>query len=526
MTFTKGKFKKGAWGLLLSLLTSTAAFAETEIRAVMHSDLRVTDPIITTAHITRNHAYMIYDVLVAKDSSFNVRPQMADWTISDDGTIYSFTLRDGLKFHDGAPVTARDAVASLRRWAVRNPGGQMIMDETISLEAQDEKNFVWSLKRPFGPLLDTLAYSPIMPFIMPEAVANTPPDQPINSFIGSGPFKMVVEEFQPGIGATYVKNEDYVPRDEPPDDMAGGKVVHIDKVRWVSMPDQQTVINALASGEIDYVELVPPDLLSLVEDNDDVIIQKRAPLNAQTIGRMNFKHPPFDNQKIRQAALYALYQEPILVNMMALPEYYDLCGAIFGCGTPFSSEAGAETLLERGDVEKAKALLAEAGYDNTPIVLMQPTDVASLTAQPIVAAQLLRAAGFNIDLQPMDWQTLVSRRVSMAPPAEGGWNLFFTNWDAPDIASPLTSVMLNGRGDQGWFGWPVDETLESLKQDYVNTKSDEERVQVAAKIQAHVLDFVIYVPLGEYQFPEGRRKNIKGGIATNVPVFWNMTKEE
>lgn len=520
------KFKYGIAASMIALGAGNA-WAETTLTAVMHSDLRILDPIITTAHITRDHGYMIYDVLIAVDENFKPQPQMANWTVSDDGKVYTFTLRDGLKFHDGAPVTAADAVASLERWAKRDAGGQLIMDITESLKASDDKTLVWTLKEPFAPFLDTLAkQAALPPFIMPARVAATPADTAITEHIGSGPFKFVQAEFQPGIGVSYVKNEDYVPRSEPASWMAGGKVVNVDKVRWVTMSDAQTAVNALSSGEIDYIEQVPVDLVPLFEGDDAVVLEQRDPFGYQTMGRLNFKHPPFDNPDIRRAALLSMSQEPVLAALMADPNYYKVCGAVFGCGTPNESTVGSESLVAKGNVEKAKELLEKAGYDGTPIVLMQPTDVSSLTAQPVVAAQQMRAAGFNVDMQPMDWQTLVGRRASKDAPADGGWNVFFTNWQIPEIATPLNSVMLNGRGDQGWFGWPQDDKIEALKKDYIAASTPEAQKAVIEKIQAHTLDNVLYIPLGEYNPPQARRTNIVDMLGSPVPVFWNVKKTE
>ncbi len=516
----------GALLATTAMATAGAAWTETTITAVMHSGLRVLDPVITTAHITRNHAYMIYDVLVAVDGDFKPQPQMADWTVSDDGLTYTFTLRDGLKFHDGAPVTMADAEASLKRWAKRDAGGQLIMDVTESLTATDDKTLVWKLTKPFGPLLDTIGkQSALPPFIMPARIAATPSDTAITEHIGSGPFKFVVDEFQPGVSVTYVKNEDYIPRSEPADNMAGGKVVNVDKVVWTTMPDVQTSMNAILAGEIDYIEALQVDLLPLLDGDPDVVYEKREPMGYQTIGRMNFKYPPFNDVKARQAAQMALSQEAVLATLVGNPDYYEVCGAIFGCGTPLADATGSETLTSGGDIEGAKKLLSESSYDGTPIVLMAPTDVITLAAQPVVAAQALRNAGFNVDMQPMDWQTLVTRRASQNPPAEGGWNLFFTNWLVPEISSPLVSPMLNGRGDKAWFGWPEDPVVEELKAAFVDAGSLEEQQEIAKKIQAHTLEQVLYIPLGQYINPQARRSNIVDMLPSPVPVFWNIKKE-
>lgn len=520
-------FKTITASLLATSMLAGAAWAEKTVTAVMHSGLRVLDPVMTTAHITRDHAYMIYDVLIAQDSEFQPQPQMAAWEISEDGKTYNFTLRDGLTFHDGAPVTAEDAVASLKRWAENDAGGQVIMDRTETLEATDDKTITWVLSEPFVPMLDVLSkQSALPPFIMPARVAETPADEPVTDYTGSGPFRFVEDEFQPGVSVTYEKYEDYVPRDEPADWMAGGKHVNVDKVKWVNMPDIQTAVNALLGGEIDYIEQMQVDLLPLLEGDPNVTVEVREPTGMQTMARLNFLHPPFDDPKIRQAALAAISQESVLAAMIGNPEYYQICGAVLGCGTPLGSETDAETLTEGGGMEKAKALLDEAGYDGTPVLLMAPTDLVALATQPVVVSQMLREAGFTVDMQPMDWQTLVTRRAGQATPADGGWNMFITNWMVPEISNPISNPMLNGRGDDAWFGWPTDEKIEQLKADYIAAEDADAQKEVGEEIQAHAIENVLLTPLGQYSLPQARRNVITGMIESPVPVFWNIEKTE
>jgi peptide/nickel transport system substrate-binding protein len=502
------------------------AVAQT-LMVVPHSGLRVLDPIITTAHITRNHGYMIYDTLLGIDKDFKPQPQMASWTISDDKRVYTFKLRDGLKWHDGAPVTAEDCVASLKRWAARDVGGQIMMDKTASLVAADAKTISWTFKEDFPFVLEILSKpSSVVPFMMPKRIAETPANTAISEHIGSGPFSFVTKEYQPGVKVVYDKFADYVPRSEPPNWLSGGKVAKVDRVEWVTMPDAQTALNAIGSGEVDFIEAPPVDLLPLVQSNEELNVELLAKLGSQTMGRMNFLYPPFDNPKIRKAALMALRQKDVLDALIGNPEYYTVCGSIFGCGTPYETATGAETLVGSGNIEAAKALLKEAGYDGTPVVLMQPTDVVTVKAQPVVAAQALRAAGFNVDMQAMDWQTLVTRRASQKPPAEGGWNLFFTNWIVPEIMTPLNNPMLNGRGKDGWFGWPDDPVLEDLKAKYIKSTTPESQKAVAAEIQKHAMDVVNYIPLGQYKIPYVWRKELTGLIESPVPVFWNIEKKD
>src|SRR5215470_13830861 len=321
--------------------TTPALAAGKTITAVMHLDLRIIDPLFTTAYITRDHGYMVYDTLLATDSNFKVQPQMADWKVSDDKLTYTFTLRDGLKWHDGAPVTAEDCVASLKRWGKNDNMGQKLMDFTASIEAADAKTIVLKLKEPYGLVLESIGKpSSYVPFMMPKRLAETPDGQQIPEQIGSGPFKFVQAEFQPGVKAVYEKNPDYVPRKEPASWTAGGKVVKVDRVEWLTMADAQTAVNALQSGDIDFMENPPFDLLPVLQASPDLTIEVLNKFGFQTLGRMNFLHPPFDNIKVRKAALLAISQKDVLDALVGNAKYQEQCPAFFVCGTPLATDAG------------------------------------------------------------------------------------------------------------------------------------------------------------------------------------------
>ncbi|HEU0148180.1 MAG TPA: ABC transporter substrate-binding protein [Bradyrhizobium sp.] len=508
--------------------TSPAVAAGKTITAVMHSDLRVIDPIFTPAYITRDHGYMVYDTLLATDANFKIQPQMADWAISDDKLTYTFTLRDGLKWHDGTPVTAEDCVASLKRWGKVDTLGSKLMEFTAGIEATDARTFTLKLKEPYGLVLESLGKpSSTVPFMMPKRLAETPVTQQIPEQIGSGPFKFVQAEFRPGVKAVYEKNTDYVPRKEPPSWTAGAKVVKVDRVEWVTMLDAQTAVNALQSGDIDFMEFPPLDLEPVLASNPDIEMNVLNKFGYQTLGRMNFLYPPFDNPKIRRAAFLAMNQKDVLDALVGNPKYYKICGAFFGCGTPLETDVGSESLVKGNGLEQAKKLLAEAGYDGTPVVVLAPGDAITLKPQPIVVAQQLRAAGFKVDLQATDWQSVVTRRASQKPPSEGGWNMFFTNSVIADVGNPLASTFLGGKGKKGLFGWPDDPKIEELRDAYARALTPEDRKKISVAIQQEAYDAVIYIPLGQWFGPSAWRKSLTGVLEGQaVPVFWNVDKSE
>lgn len=506
------------------VLGSTAAGADT-LRVVMQSGLRITDPIMSTAFITRDHGYMIYDTLLGVDSDFNVQPQMADWEVSDDEKTYTFTLRDGLTWHDGAPVTAEDCVASINRWAGIDSTALPLMTLVENIEVVDDKTFTIELNTPTTLLLAGLSkLSSRAPFMMPKRVAETPASEPISEHVGSGPFVFVEEDFQPGLRVVYEKFEDYVPRDEPASWTAGGKVVNVDRVEWLTMPDQMTAINALQTGEVDFIQQVPFDLLPLVENSSDIEVGILDMLGAWTYFRMNWLHPPFDNQLVRQAAIAAVDQEDVMQALVGNPEYYQTCAAIMGCGNVNGDEYGREWVVN-GQIEKAKELLEEAGYDGTPVVIMAPTDLAMVVPQPIVIADALGRAGFNVDLRMMDWQTLAGQQSNQNAPSEGGWNIFSTYSILATSGDPFGNTPLATDGRESWAGWPDVPEISQLRLDYARASTTEEQREIASEIQRIAIDQGVVGPLGQFRIPAAWSTEWSGFIESPITVFWNVSKD-
>ena len=518
----------GAVGVATATLAPLPAAAETVLKAVKHSALRVLDPIVTTAYITRNHGYMIYDTLFAQNDKFEAKPQMVEtWNVSADKLTYSFTLRDGLKWHDGPPVTSEDCIASIKRWAKSDSMGQMLMRFVKDMAAVDQKTFTITLSEPYGLVIDSLAkVSSNVPFMMPKRMADTPHTEQVKEQIGSGPFKFVQAEFQPGVKTVYVKNTDYIPRKEAPSWASGGKVVKVDKVEWVAISDHMTAVNALIAGEIDYIEAPPHDLLPILEKAKGIKMHVHNKFGLQGMLRFNHLHPPFDNPKIREAVAYAINQVDYQKAWIGNPKYYQACPAMYVCETPLASDAGAEGKL-KGNLEKARQLLKEAGYDGTPVTLIAPTDVASIAAYPVVSKQALERIGMKVDMQAMDWQTLVGRRAKREPPAQGGWNLFHTNWTAADLLNPVMNAGFNAGGkESGWFGWVDDKPLDALRVAFAKETDPAKQRQIAVDAQKRAYEISAYLPIGEYTQPQAFRDNVTGLLETPTTVlFWNVEKK-
>jgi peptide/nickel transport system substrate-binding protein len=468
---TRREFAATAASLAAIGFTTTAKGAHTKtLRFIAGSDLRVLDPIWTTAGITRNHGYMVFDTPFALDAEFNPQPQMVgDYSISPDQLRYSFSLRDGLRFHDGEPVRGADCVASLRRWMVRDSFGQALSTAVDEIEAAGDKSFTIRLKEPFPLLLDAIAKVASPPFIMPERLAKTDPYQQVTEAVGSGPYKFVKEEFQPGHMVVYVKNTDYVPRSEPPSWASGGKVVRVDRVEWLYVPDAMTKAAALASGEADWWENPPPDIWPILAANPEIILAELDPLGSMGTLRFNHLQPPFDNVKMRQAVLAVADQVDFLTAYAGDPQNWKLCPSFFTCGTPMASDAGTSAQTGKRDFDKARKLIAEAGYKGEKIVVLDAVDVPIVHSQALVAADLLRKLGLTVEIAASDWGNLVIRRASKKPIDDGGWNVFGTSWGCRHAGSrpqPVAAdqrrcgvVRLAGRRQARGLEEPVDEVI-------------------------------------------------------------------
>jgi peptide/nickel transport system substrate-binding protein len=496
------------------------------LRFVQNGNMAILDPIWTTAYVTRTHGYFIYDTLFSMDAENVVKPQMVDkWTVSADKTLWTFTLRDGLAWHDGTPVTSADCIPSIKRWGARDSMGLKLMDFVKEFKAVDDKTFTMQLKEPYGLVLESLGKpSSNVPFMMPKRLAETDPFKQIDSQMGSGPYIYVNAESKPGEKHVYVKNAKYKPRAEPPSGLSGGKVVKIDRVEIIEMPDPLQQVNAIMAGEIDLIEQPPHDLIPMLKKDKGVRMVDWNPLGQQFVIRFNHLTKPFNNVKIRQAALLAMRQEDYLKATVGEPEYYKVCSAAFICGTPNAFDA-PDGILVKPNFEKAKALLKEAGYDGTPVVLMQSTTLPVLTNVAPVTKSLLEQAGFKVDMQSMDWQTLVTRRTKKEPADQGGWNIFHTFTVAADILNPISDTYMVAQGDKSWFGWPTDPVIEKLRDDYAKETDPAKAKELAHAVQNRALETAQYGWIGQWYGPGVARTNITGWLKAPVPVMWNVEKK-
>ncbi|WP_149538708.1 ABC transporter substrate-binding protein [Siccirubricoccus phaeus] len=523
----RGTAAAGAVGTLPQFAIAQPG-ANRVLKFIPQSDLGILDPHVTTAYVTRHHAFMVFDTLYGMDGEFGIQPQMAaGHVVEEEGRRWTITLRPGLLFHDGEKVRARDCAASIRRWAMRHPLGQELLARLDELSTPDDATLVFRLKRPF-PLLAEALGSLVTPccMIMPERIAAAAdPARPVTEMIGSGPFRFKADERVQGSRFVYERFERYVPRESgTPSWTAGPKRVNIDRVEWIVTPDPATAAAALQNGETDWWEVPTSDLLPVLKRNRNIVVDLPNPTGLMGYGRFNHLHPPFDNPGVRRALLGAINQADYMTAVTGTDRslWRDGVG-FFPPGTPLASDAGMGTLTSTPDYDKVKRDLAAAGYKGEKVVLLAATDFPTLNALCQVGADMFRKAGMNVDFVAMDWASVVARRANRNPPEQGGWSIFFTFWTGLDVINPGVNQPIRGNGAQGWWGWSSSERLEALRQQWFDAPDLAAQQAAAREMQAVAFEEVPTLPLGQYFQSTAYRRTLTE-VPKGMPLFWNLKK--
>ncbi len=499
-------------------LPAPFAVAQSTLRVVMHSDLKILDPIWTTAYMSRNHGYMVYDTLFAMDAAGKVQPQMVDrWTVSPDGLVYTMTLRDGLLWHDGAPVTAEDCVASIKRWAAKDAMGQKLMTFVKEMQVVDAKTIGINLKAPTGLVLGGLGKpSSAAPFMMPKRVAETDPNTQITDFTGFGPFVFSKDEWQPGDKTVYAQVRP-VRAAQRAAVGHGGRQGRQGRPRRVARDRRPADRGQRADRGRDRHDRgagARPD--AAAEEGRQRQARRLEPARQPVHVPLQLdSQKPFDNPKVRQAVWHAFNQE-------GLPE-----GGHRQRRTTTRSARRCSSAARRSSRRRAwkdcssptstrpRRLLKEAGYDGTPIVLMHSTDLQVLTNLAPVAKQLLEKAGFKVDMQSMDWQSLVARRAKKDAPDKGGWHAFLTSWVSADVLNPVMTAFLNSSLREGDVRLACDAEIEKLRDAYAKEGDPAKQKAIAEAVQVRWAQNPSHIFLGQWYQPAAMRTRRIDGVVVS-----------
>ena len=496
------------------------------LRFIPQTDLTVLDPVWTTDYATRDHANMVFDTLYGTDRQYRTSPQMvAGHVVEDDGRLWTLSLRDGLLFHDGTPVLARDCVASIRRWGQRDPFGQALLAATDALSAPDDRTIRFRLKKAFPLLPAALAKpSPSMCAMMPERLASTDPLKPVPELVGSGPFRFLPADYMSGARAAYARFDGYVPREGgTPTGTAGPKRAHFERVEWITMPDASAAASALRAGEVDWLETPSPDLAPLLKRDRNLRVEVTDRQGLTPLFRFNCIQPPFDNVALRRAVLGAVDQSEFMQAYSSDPETWHVKLGMFCPGTPLANDAGFDRLFGKTDIARAKAEVAASGYKGEKVAFLLPMDHPISAPLSQVAIDLFQRIGLNVEAQAMDTGTLYARRNSREPVEKGGWSIFPSMVAGLNLLDPGVHIWTRGNGAAGWFGWPTSPEAERLREAWFYESDPAKQQALGTQIQVQAWQDATIIPTGQIFQPMAWRRDIDGMVDGFVK-FWNVRR--
>ncbi len=418
------------------------------------------DPQFTTATVTANVTWHMFESLFTRDSRFSPIPMLAEsWEFQDDNRVLQVTVRPNVKFHDGRQVTADDVVASLIRYSKLTPRGRSLFTRVKNLDKVDSRTVRLEFEEPTGIALVFLAQVDAM--IIPKDLAEAYPDKELGEYIGTGPFKF--KERLPDRYISLVRNDDYVPLDLPPDGYGGARVPYFDEIRFIPVPEQAVRSDGLVTDEFDFAEGLSFDNYQDLVNNPDIEVQVALPYYWYGAHMNKSQESIMSNLKLRHALLAAINVEPVARAGFSSPEFYRLYSSMSAPETPWHTEGGAEYYNQRNP-EKARQLLQEAGYDGRPLRWIATKEYSWNYNMAVVLKQQLEAVGVVIDLQVMDWATLVRTRSQ-----RDAWDIFITGHES--YQHPALHPFMNPSWPGFWENERRDEIIKSLM-----SETDEKKI--------------------------------------------------
>ncbi|MER3398346.1 MAG: peptide ABC transporter substrate-binding protein [Chloroflexota bacterium] len=473
-----------------------AQLSEAALRVATIGDPPTLDYHFTTASITHVICWNIYETLLALDQNYAPKPMLADsYEVSPDGLTYIFYLRRDVRFHDDTEMTAKDVVASLKRWGELSPTGRSLFTRVKNLDAKDKYTVVFQLAGRFGSLPAYLAYWGQAAVIMPERVVTKAGKEKVSEFIGTGPYKFV--EWKPDVHIKLTRFEGYKPRSEPPDGVAGARIPIIKDVYFLPQPDTSARVTGLLAGDYDFAMNLSADQYATLRNRPDVKTHLLKPYYYPVLV-FNQKEPPCDNLTFRQAVA-AIFDCRAIMEPLGPQEFWRLDPSFMPFGR-WWTDAGKE-FYNQNNREKAKRLLQEAGYNGEPLIYMSTRQYDFIDKPSQVASQQMRAAGLNVQLEVLDWATLVARRSKTS-----GWHFFTTGWTMPNDPSAYPFLSCAGQ----WPGFYCNPKTDELLEKFQDEVTFEGQYRVWQQIQAQFWSDCQIIKWGDYYGLYAMRRNVEG----------------
>ncbi|WP_368653891.1 ABC transporter substrate-binding protein [Ornithinibacillus sp. 4-3] len=483
-----------------------------ELRVALSAQPANLDQPMSTNTSTRDVSRLIFETLLTTNSKFEPVPMLAEsYDISEDGLVYTFKLREGIKFHNGEEMDSEDVVASMERWLeVSTITGSIF--ENSKFEATDKYVVELTLQRPYGLAAETLASTKMAPAIMPKEIIENVSDAGVTEYIGTGPFKM--EEWRTDQYIHLTKFEDYQALDEEPDGLAGKKEALVDDIYFEFVSDAATRLAGLQTGEYDVGYAFPFDNYEMLDaDEETESILEGA---GELVLIYNKSEGLASNFKMRQAINAALDIEKILLTAFTNEDLYVMSSSYMNRYIEkWVSEAGSE-FWNINDPELAKELLEEAGYDGEEFILMTTRDYPHIYNAAVVVQEQLSNIGMNVSLEVYDWPTLADKQNK-----PGEWDAFVNG-----LTPVTTPPQLNHINPTYSRGVQSDEILDMMKQ-LEEAPTFEESREIWDEIQGYAWEHHLPVTnFGGYHSLYGARTNVSGFHTFHGGVFWNVSVDK
>jgi peptide/nickel transport system substrate-binding protein len=463
------------------------------------------DPMASTADLVGTIMQHVYELLYTYDANSNVVPMLAETlpTVSSDALVYTIPLRHGVKFHNGKEMTSDDVLASLDRWMKMAPRGKAVAKEVKSVEAKGPYTVVITLNRPYAPLVAHLALSNGFAAIMAkESIA-----EPLTQFVGTGPY--MFKERKPDQYVQLVRFDGYSARNEPASGYGGKREALLDELRFVPVPNANTRVEGVLAGQYQFADVLPVEAYARVSRAANVKAVLTAPFGFPYIV-LNTKQGPLTNVTLRQSVQAALNDADMMAAAFGEPNFYDTEPNHYAKNTPFFSTAGTQN-YGKGDAKKAASLAATAKYDGTPIKVLTSQQYDFHYRMALVMAENLKAAGYKVDMQVVDWSTLIQRRNDPAL-----WDIYITH--SAVLPEPTLTPPQLGDGAPGWWSSPAKEAALAA----FNAEADpKKRAALWGNVQNVVFTEVPYIRVGGFNNLTARSAKLDGYVPMPWPFFWN-----
>ncbi|HSC98348.1 MAG TPA: ABC transporter substrate-binding protein [Casimicrobiaceae bacterium] len=463
------------------------------------------DPMASTADLVGTIMQHVYELLYTYDANSNVVPMLAETlpTVSSDALVYTIPLRHGVKFHNGKEMTSDDVLASLDRWMKMAPRGKAVAKEVKSVEAKGPYTVVITLNRPYAPLVAHLALSNGFAAIMAkESIA-----EPLTQFIGTGPY--MFKERKPDQYVQLVRFDGYSARSEPASGYGGKREAILDELRFVPVPNANTRVEGILAGQYQFADVLPVEAYARVSRAANVKAVLTAPFGFPYIV-LNTKQGPLSNVTLRQSVQAALNDADMMAAAFGEPNFYDTEPNHYAKNTPFYSTAGTQN-YGKGDAKKAASLAATAKYDGTPIKVLTSQQYDFHYRMALVMAENLKAAGYKVDMQVVDWSTLIQRRNDPAL-----WDIYITH--SAVLPEPTLTPPQLGDGAPGWWSSSAKEAALAA----FNAEADpKKRAALWGNVQNVVFTEVPYIRVGGFNNLTARSAKLDGYVPMPWPFFWN-----